>query len=751
MESRRRSFLRKILSRTVASVLSACLLFAGLALVSRPAMAANFTEIVVPTAGSGALDVALGPDGNMWFTEYSANKIGVASVTGTVLHEYIVPTPASGPSCMVQGPDGNMWFTEFQANKIGRITTAGVITEYNVPGVSGPWGLCVGPDGNLWFTESISAELGRCTTTGVITEFPLTGVTAPRGITRGPDGNLWLVGQGSNNVARVTTAGAVTSYPIPTVGSQPFGICMGPDGNLWFTEYAGNKIGMCTAAGAFTEYPIATAGSNPIGIEPGPDGNLWFCEQAGNKIGKCTTLGTILEYTVPTANCRPVLLANAPDGSIWFGETNASKIGRAEAFETSNWYLAEGSTAWGFNTYISLENPNGGVVHASVTYMPTGSAPVNQVIALPAGSQTTITNDELVTAMGGQRDFSTRVVCQEGASIAVERTMSWTGPGAASPEAHSSVGVLAPARHWFLAEGSTAWGFECWLLIQNPTAYAANCQITYMIEGEGPQVVNKTVPPNSRQSFNMAADIGAKDASIEVASNVPVIPERAMYRYDRREGHESIGTPAPALKYYLAEGTTAWGFTTYVLVQNPNDSPCDVTVTYQTATGPTAMPVFTMPANSRKTIRVNDVMPNVDLSTTVEGTLPIIAERAMYLGTPSGEISHDSIGFSATHRVFFLPDGQTTAGRETFTLVQNPNAVAVDVALVYLMDGGTGNSTHIYTIPANSRQTFPMYYGASGRGSVLVVCTTGQDIMVEHAMYWNGRQVATGTIGGYMD
>ena len=99
-----------------------------------------------------------------------------------------------------------------------------------------------------------------------------------------------------------------------------------------------------------------------------------------------------------------------------------------------------------------------------------------------------------------------------------------------------------------------------------------------MIEGEAPVVKTKTVPGNSRQSFNMATDIGSKDASIKVSADVPVIPERAMYRNNRREGHDSIGTTAPANDYYMAEGATGYnvGYITYVLVQNPNPSPTDV-------------------------------------------------------------------------------------------------------------------------------------------------------------------------------
>jgi hypothetical protein len=370
-------------------------------------------------------------------------------------------------------------------------------------------------------------------------------------------------------------------------------------------------------------------------------------------------------------------------------------------------------------------------------------------VNLPAMSQVTLTNDHLLTVLGGPRDFSTRVNCAEGLTIAVDRTMQWTGPGAAAPEGHNSIGVTSPARKWYLAEGSSKWDFECWLCIQNPTAYAATCQVTYMIEDEGPQTFAKAVAANSRGSFLMSDDIGSKDASIQVVSSTPVIAERAMYRYNRREGHDSIGTQAPALTYYLAEGTTAWGFTTYLVVQNPNPQPAGVAVTYQTAAGASPQPVFTMPPNSRETIRVNDAMPDVDLSMSVQGSLPIIAERAMYLPSPSGEVCHDSVGFAGTHRMFWLPDGQTTDGRETFTVVQNPNGVPVNIRIVYMYENGIGMAVFDDTMPANSRQTYPM--PVIGRAAIGVVCTSGEKIMVERAMYWDSRQVATNTIGGFSD
>ena len=423
----------------------------------------------------------------------------------------------------------------------------------------------------------------------------------------------------------------------------------------------------------------------------------------------------------------------------------------------SIWYLAEGSTAWGFVCIIAIENPNPHEVTLRITFM-TDSGPVTLGdIVLPAESQGCLDPESDL----GERDFSTKVECLEGDLIAVDRTMLWIGDigdeTTGALEGHSSIGVTSPDTTWFLPEGSSDWGFECWLLIQNPNASDATCIVTYMLEGVGPYTVTKKVPANSRRTYNMADDIGNHDASIRVYSNIPVIPERAMYRNNRREGHDSIGTTSPATDYYLAEGTTAYGFTTYVLVQNPQDTPTDVTVTYMTPQGPSVQPTFQMPANSRKTIRVNDIpeVSNTDLSTAVHGSQPIIAERAMYWGatTPPGEACHDSIGMSMAHQAFYLPDGQTSEGRETWTLVQNPNDSSVQIEVAYLTPNGQGNVTFQDTIPKQSRKTYNMAEkGIGGRAAVRVrSLDSGKKIMVERAMYWKSRGAGTDTIGGYAD
>src|SRR5436190_37063 len=120
----------------------------------------TLTEFTVPTASSGPTSITAGPDGNLWFTEGSGNKIGRISPTG-VISEFAVPTantpygPSAGPLGITAGPDGNLWFAEINAFKIGQITPAGTIREFSLPtSNSPPYGIIAGPDGNLWFTEA---------------------------------------------------------------------------------------------------------------------------------------------------------------------------------------------------------------------------------------------------------------------------------------------------------------------------------------------------------------------------------------------------------------------------------------------------------------------------------------------------------------------------------------------------------------------------------------------------------------------
>ena len=323
-------------------------LFFAIAVSAGALSAQSFAEFKIPTDNSQPSSLALGPDGNLWFTEYGSNKIGRITPAG-VITEFAVPYSAaeappslpkgfpfpipdnySGPIYIYEGPDGAMWFTEPGVNKIGRITMAGVITEFKVPTRSSlPAVISDGPDGALWFTEAAGNKIGRITTSGVITEFPIpTPESLPIYITDGPDGNLWFTESNANKIGRITPNGQITEFEIPTLLSLPADITEGPDEALWFTELIGGKIGKITTDGKITEFPVPSLLGLPANITEAGDGNVWFTETRGNRINRMTPAGAVTSFAVPTAGSSPVAIEEGSDGKIWFTEAGSGIIGR---------------------------------------------------------------------------------------------------------------------------------------------------------------------------------------------------------------------------------------------------------------------------------------------------------------------------------------------------------------------------------------------------------------------------------------
>jgi len=303
---------------------------ACVAVGASPALALTIKEYPLPTSGLGPDAIALGSDGNMWFTEDVGNAIGRITPSG-VITEFPVPTTGTSLRGIAAGPDGNLWFTEYEGNKIGRITTSGSITEFTIPTAKAfPWGIAAGPDGKLWFAESGADKIGRITTSGVFSKFPVpTAGAGPLGIAAGPDGNMWFTEAGVDQIGEITPSGVVTEFSGLLSGSTPFDITAASDGNLWFTEENGDQIGRITTSGTVTEFPVTTP-SLPRGIAPGADGNLWFTESSlsANNVADMDTSGAVIdEFPTPTSESAPEGISPGGKGSLWFAEYGASKIG----------------------------------------------------------------------------------------------------------------------------------------------------------------------------------------------------------------------------------------------------------------------------------------------------------------------------------------------------------------------------------------------------------------------------------------
>jgi streptogramin lyase len=274
-----------------------------LSLLAAPAWA-DISEFPLTGPNSGdPTYMTVGPDGNIWFTEGNhfsttrGSKIGRISPQdpgdGSTIAEFELTSPNSYPFHLTVGPDNNLWFTEYNVNRIGRITVEGQITEFELPTPnSGPTDITLGPDGNLWITENLG-RIGVMTPDGeILHEFPIpTPNSQLEEITVGPDGNLWFTECLGNKIGRITVDGNLTEFALPRGDSYPWGLTVGPDRNLWFNILGSpNGIGRITPDGVVTEFDLSN-NHDGLDIKAGPDGNLWFPEWAGAITRSSSTRG----------------------------------------------------------------------------------------------------------------------------------------------------------------------------------------------------------------------------------------------------------------------------------------------------------------------------------------------------------------------------------------------------------------------------------------------------------------------------
>jgi hypothetical protein len=238
---------------------------------------------------------------------------------------------------------------------------------------------------------------------------------------------------------------------------------------------------------------------------------------------------------------------------------------------------------------------------------------------------------------------------------------------------------------WYFAEGNTTPGYETWLTLQNPLPRAATARMTFMTQ-EGPVARETvTVPPNGRKSVHVNTIVPDALVATRVESNTPVFAERTVYFGNDAIG--GIGTRSGARSWYLAEGSTQPPFDTWILLLNPNDEETVAHLTFMLENGGTREVAQPLPPQSRVSFDANDVIDAAGFATEVRAELPIVVERSMYFPNGGG---HGTIGVKTPGKTWFLAEGDSRPGIDTWILLQNPSATEVaNVSVTFIKDDGT--------------------------------------------------------------
>lgn len=279
-----------------------------------------------------ATSLAFDHDGNIWFTDYWGDRIGMANVKTKSVALFTVPA-GSRPDSIVVGGDGNLYVAAFGTGGVLRMTPQGTVTTIHglgtghhargllVNGTAITYGdfdncriyeystlfqitavvpvtcqkiydLTVGPDGLVWYAGG--TKIGKLTTSGPVAYDPAPGTIAVT-LAAAPDGTLWYGGDsglvsGQARIGQITTTGVATNLPIQTtIGTIAYVTVRQSDGMVYFSLPGNDKQGSVSPAAstapdatvvefynsALKHYFITASAAEAAGIDSGAAGPGW--------------------------------------------------------------------------------------------------------------------------------------------------------------------------------------------------------------------------------------------------------------------------------------------------------------------------------------------------------------------------------------------------------------------------------------------------------------------------------------------
>jgi hypothetical protein len=415
--------------------------------------------------------------------------------------------------------------------------------------------------------------------------------------------------------------------------------------------------------------------------------------------------------------------------SFFLLETYSVKVFAAPV----TWYFAEGSTQPPFDTWFLVQNPTTQTASVSFTFQLQDGTNITRNFSVAPTSRFSLFANQVIPNVA----FSTRIDADQ--PVLTERAMYVNYDG------HIVTGVAAPNTVWLFAEGSSQEPFDTWLLLQNPNSQPARATITYQLL-EGPPVTQlQDLAPNSRTSIFVNQVLPNAAFSTRIESNLPIVAERAMYRFPGNAATGVAGVNEASKTWYFADGFTSATSDTWILLQNANATSVDITIRLMEQAGGVTTVSLTMPAISRRSVEVKQVRPVGDFGIVVEASDPIVAEKSLFVGDePRGAAATEGAAQLAT--VWYLAEGETRDPFDEYIAILNPNTAQMNVQIDFELANGLVISRD-FTIGSERKRSVFVDEIVAGANSARI--TTSLPSVVERTMFINkfGVLGITNTIG----
>ncbi len=272
---------------------------------------------------------------------------------------------------------------------------------------------------------------------------------------------------------------------------------------------------------------------------------------------------------------------------------------------------------------------------------------------------------------------------------------------------------------------------------------------------------NQTVNQGATATINISPDAGYHTASIVDNGQAVSIADPCLIpnvqgnhtvvvTFEEDEGKGPPEPPNPPepdkTTLYLAEGYTGANFYEYICLGNPGEEEAKATITYLFPDGGDQIQEINIPASSRSTINVNEVVgAGREVSAKIESENPILAERPMYFNYQnkwSG--GHDAVAATSTSYELYFAEGYTGQGFDEYICVLNPGSIQASLIFFFQTQEAGERKIEGLSIPANSRKTFKIndILGPNYQASAKLI--SDQAVVAERATYFSYKDKWTG-------
>lgn len=282
-------------------------------------------------AGSHPHDVAVGPDGEVWYTAQATGKLGRLDPS-TERVEEVALGDGSSPHGVIVGPDGAPWVTDTGLNAVVRVDPSSkAVRVFPVPAGRPSIGMHTAVfdhAGTLWFTGNAGYYGRLFPSDGRMEVFDAPGGAGPYGITVTPNGDVYYASLQQSHVARVDPrSGAATVLRPPTPEQGTRRVWADSKGRVWASYWNTGHVAVYDpAAGTWEEWKLPGSSPQAYAIYVDDRDRVWLSDFGANAIVRFDPESErFTPYPLPDRPGEVRQLLGRP-GQVWGAESGNDKL-----------------------------------------------------------------------------------------------------------------------------------------------------------------------------------------------------------------------------------------------------------------------------------------------------------------------------------------------------------------------------------------------------------------------------------------